>query len=209
MPFEGSAHSLLQPDSEQRQWAVPFGVSGALLRATPGTLVWIPWDNVKEIANRARAAKSASQQLKHPEQVENLAFSAFDAGECSPASTLALANIQVLQMHRQKIEKWGLYWVLTTGYILKQGSQSNKSHGNRHQSEGWGTYSSSPDNITEQLGVQNSVTQQNGESFNASDNLNSNLQMSSAKMTWAWVTLERVRDLMIHDPEVILTQNAT
>lgn len=46
-------------------------------------------------ANHPRAAESASQQPKHPEQVENLAFGAFDAGERSPAGTLALANIQV------------------------------------------------------------------------------------------------------------------
>ncbi|KAJ3848230.1 hypothetical protein EV368DRAFT_86862 [Lentinula lateritia] len=52
------------------------------------------------LANHPKAAESTSQQPKHPEQVKNLASSAFVAGERSPASILALATIQVLQMSR-------------------------------------------------------------------------------------------------------------
>lgn len=61
-------------------------------------------------ANSLRAAQSASQQPKYPEQVQNFALSALGAGKYSPASTLALANILVLQMCPAKVIE-GRLWV--------------------------------------------------------------------------------------------------
>ncbi|KAJ3888357.1 hypothetical protein GG344DRAFT_68038 [Lentinula edodes] len=49
-------------------------------------------------ANSWRAADSAVQLGKHSQQLINTAGSAFSAGQRSPASILALANIHVLQM---------------------------------------------------------------------------------------------------------------
>ncbi|KAJ3911336.1 hypothetical protein F5877DRAFT_73265 [Lentinula edodes] len=72
----------------------------------------VPRSRRNQCPNSLRAAQSASQQPKYPEQVQNFALSALGAGKYSPASTLALANILVLQMCPAKVIEGRLWKII-------------------------------------------------------------------------------------------------